>query len=122
MTDGDEYPMKAVAWMGPKQMTDEGTQLQAIVTEDYDGSFWAGTRYRYEDADITDVGYEDIFECDTYQAKDAAIFAARTMTNKEIQSANWHARRVRLLQRRARNKGLRENAAGEKRLRLVIDR
>jgi hypothetical protein len=93
----DDWAPKAFAWVGPKQVSDNGLELRAVVAEDHRGQFHAGTRYGPGGCAMPELGHQDFWCTSHYREKGEAISAARADVDDTLRQCNDRARTEALL-------------------------
>jgi hypothetical protein len=99
MKKHEEWEIKRYAWVGQQMMTANGLELHAVVAEDQHGRFHAGTRYGPKGGAMPELGPQDFWCMETHNAKDKAIFAAKTDATRTMRDCNRHAKTEALLEK-----------------------
>ena len=99
MPENGDWHVESYAWIGQQVMTFNGLELHAVVAEDQNGHFHAGTRYGPVGGAMPELGHEEFWCMQVYKDKDAAIFAAKTDVTTAVRQSDEHARTEALLDR-----------------------
>jgi hypothetical protein len=119
MPESGDWHVEQYAWVGPQVMTSDGLELHAVVAEDQNGKFHAGTRYGPSGGAMPELGHEEFWCMQVYKDRDAAIFAAFTDVTTAVRQADGRARTEALLERAASAKNNSKMPPAPERLRSI---